>query len=76
MHRAVSVEWGYFLPLISTAAGLGRCLLSQDKAAVCGPLLGPCVAARVCRADPLLHPRGAASVVADVFILSSPPPPV
>lgn len=47
MHRAVSVERGYFLPLIGTAAGLGRCRLCPDKDAVCGPLLGACVASRV-----------------------------
>lgn len=52
MHRAVSVERGYFLPLISRVAGLGRCLLGLDKDAVCGPLLGACVAACVHRPDP------------------------
>lgn len=36
---------GYFLPLIGIATGLGCCLLSLDKDAVCGPLLGACVAA-------------------------------
>lgn len=36
---------GYFLPLIGIATGLGCCLLGLDKDAVCGPLLGACVAA-------------------------------
>lgn len=52
MHRAVSVERGYFSPLISRAAGLGCCLLRLDKDAVCGPRLGACVAACVHRIDP------------------------
>lgn len=52
MHRAVSVERGYFSPLISRAAGLGCCLLGLDKDAVCRPLLGACVAAYVQRPDP------------------------
>lgn len=43
----MSVERGYFSPLISRAAGLGSCLLWLDKDAVCGPLLGACVAACV-----------------------------
>lgn len=52
MHRAVSVEGGYFLPLISTAAGLGRRRLSVDKDAVCGKGLGVGMAARVQEPDP------------------------
>lgn len=43
MHKAVSVERGYFLPLIGTTTGLGCCLLCLDKDAVCGPLLGACL---------------------------------
>ncbi len=52
MHRAVSVEGRYFLPLISRAAGLGHCVLCLDKDAVCGPLLVACVVACTHRPDP------------------------
>lgn len=64
MHRAVSVEGGYFLPLISTAAGLGCCRLAVDKDAVCGKGLGVVgMAAWVQEPDPSLHPQGLSSEI-------------
>lgn len=61
---------GIFLPLISRAAGLGCCLLCLDKDAVCGPLLGACVAACVHRPDPPLE--GVGGVFGVIFIRSLP----
>lgn len=66
MHRAVSVEPGYFSPLISGAAGLGRCLLGPDKDAVCGPLPVACVVARLHRPYP--PAKGGRRVEGVIFI--------
>lgn len=60
---------GYFLPLISTAAGLGRCPPHSDKDAVCGPLLGACVAACIQTPEQLVDGQ---EVFERVFIGLSP----
>lgn len=59
MHRAASVERGYFLPPIGSSDWAGPLAsLCLDKDAVCGPLLGACVAACVRRPDPPLDVQG------------------
>lgn len=63
---------GYFLPLIGVATGLGRCLLGPDKDAVCGLLLGACVAAPNRRPDPPLEGRG--GVLRGLYLYACYPP--